>query len=100
MWIKKMTIKYCMKSGLLKFRNRTGNNKSQINLFESLTETSKAISIKGTISASQEFLAVQVDSVPPNTKPVERVFNYLGIHKFASLSEDDNKRIWPLISKW
>ena len=89
-----------MKSGLLKFRNGTGNNKSQINSFESLTETSKSISIKGTISVSQEFLAVQVDSVPSKTKPVERVFNYLGIHKFASLTEDDNKRIWPLISKW
>jgi gamma-glutamylcysteine synthetase len=102
MWIKKMLFNYRVKPSLLKSRYEIEKENRQVDLFESSTEMSKSVSIRDTRSYIQQNLAeVQMEFIQPNTKTLEDMFNYLAaIREKPTLSVDNNKMLWPLISKW
>ncbi|HDR7242746.1 UDP-N-acetylmuramoylalanyl-D-glutamate--2,6-diaminopimelate ligase [Bacillus paranthracis] len=102
MWIKKMLFNYRVKPSLLKSRYEIEKENRQVDLFESSTEMSKSVSIRDTRSYIQQDLAeVQMEFIQPNTKTLDDMFNYLAaIRETPSLSVDNNKMLWPLISKW
>jgi gamma-glutamylcysteine synthetase len=103
MWIKKMLFNYRVKPSLLKSRYEIEKENRQVDLFESSTEMSKSVSIRDTRSYIQQNLAeVQIlEFIQPNTKTLEDMFNYLAaIREKPTLSVDNNKMLWPLISKW
>ncbi|MDA1635452.1 UDP-N-acetylmuramoylalanyl-D-glutamate--2,6-diaminopimelate ligase [Bacillus cereus] len=79
MCIKKMLFNYGVKRFLLKARYGIEKENRQVDLVESLTETSKSISY-----------------IQFNAKTVEDMINNLAaIHEIV----DKNKMLWPLISK-